>query len=108
MSEAKHTKGPWMIGPDEEGDPSQCISASGFDIATVWGGYLAADADARLIASAPELLEALEWMVANDETNEGDTPMPEYGGRSWNEINAYWLDGLNRARAAIAKARGQA
>jgi hypothetical protein len=22
-------------------------------------------------------------------------------GRSWNEINGYWIDGLNRARAAL-------
>lgn len=51
-----------------------------------------------LISAAPELLEALEWMVANDETNEGD---------EWEEINRFWIDGLNRARAAIAKAKGQ-
>jgi hypothetical protein len=64
------------------------------------------EANARLIAAAPELLEALKWMVANDETNEGDEPLPERGGLSWNEINAYWVDGLNKARAAIAKAEG--
>ena len=23
------------------------------------------------------------------------------GGRSWNEINAYWIEGLNAARAAL-------
>jgi rubredoxin len=46
-------------------------------------------------------LEALEWMVANDDTNEGDEPIDRLGGQSWNEYNAYWLDGLNNARAAI-------
>ena len=51
------------------------------------------------------LREALKWFVDNDETNEGDTPLPEYGGRSWNEINAYWIDGLNRARAALGEGR---
>jgi hypothetical protein len=46
-------------------------------------------------------LEALEWMVANDDTNEGDEPVERLGGQSWNEYNAYWLDGLNNSRAAI-------
>ena len=46
-------------------------------------------------------LEALEWMVANDDTNEGDEPVERLGGQSWNEYNAYWLDGLNKARASI-------
>jgi hypothetical protein len=46
-------------------------------------------------------LEALEWMVANDDTNEGDEPVERLGGQSWNEYNAYWIDGLNKAREAI-------
>jgi hypothetical protein len=54
-----------------------------------------------------ELLEALKWMVANDDTNEGDDPVERLGGQSWNEYNSYWLDGLNKARAAIAKATGE-
>lgn len=107
MTEAKHTKGPWMIGPDEEGDPSQCISASGFDIATVWGGYLAADADARLIASAPELLEALDSLLdaIAAETQHGDRSLTITGPTA----NLKWLlEACEDARAAIAKARGQA
>jgi hypothetical protein len=48
-----------------------------------------------------QALEALEWMVANDDTNEGDEPVERLGGQSWNEYNAYWLDGLNKARASI-------
>ena len=62
---------------------------------------------ASLIAAAPDLLEALIWMVENDETFEGDTPLPDHHGATWNEINAYWIAGLNRARAAIAKATGE-
>jgi hypothetical protein len=54
-----------------------------------------------------ELLEALKWMVENDETNEGDTPVKSLGGASWNEINDYWISGLNKAKAAIAKATGE-
>jgi hypothetical protein len=59
-----------------------------------------AEADA-LRAENARLREALTWFVENDDTNEGDTPMPEHGGRSWNEINAYWIEGLNAARAAL-------
>ena len=61
----------------------------------------------RMYVAAPELLDALEWMVSEDETNEGDVPLPDKGGLTWNEINAYWIDGLNKARAAIAKAKGE-
>jgi hypothetical protein len=57
-------------------------------------GAEAADAIERLQA-------AVQWFIDNDETNQGDEPMPEFGGQSWNEINAYWVDGLNRARAAL-------
>lgn len=53
------------------------------------------------LAKVTELREALQWFVDNDDTNEGDEPMPEYDGQTWNEINAYWIDGLNRARAAL-------
>ena len=52
------------------------------------------------------LREALQWMVDNDETNEGDEPMDEFGGQSWNEINAYWIAGLNKARAALKGTEG--
>jgi hypothetical protein len=54
-----------------------------------------------LRAENARLRAALTWFVENDDTNEGDTPMPEHGGRSWNEINAYWIEGLNAARAAL-------
>lgn len=53
-------------------------------------------------ATVAALVEALEWMITNDDTNEGDTPMPELGGQTWDEFNAYWIEGLNRARAALA------
>lgn len=61
----------------------------------------------RLLDENDRLREALQWFVDNDETNEGDTPLPEHGGRTWNEINSYWIDGLNRARDLL-KAGGDA
>lgn len=64
----------------------------------------ALDADnERLRMALQEFREMLKWFVDNDETNEGDTPLPEYGGKTWNEINAYWIDGLKRARALLER-----
>jgi hypothetical protein len=58
----------------------------------------------RLHKVNADLLEALKWMVENDDTNEGDAPVESLGGASWNEYNDYWISGLNNAKAAIVKA----
>ena len=111
----KHTKGSW-----------QSLTFSNHELQTNVGmvgiggsAYTIGDAAAlltsgvdfleerdKLKAVNAELLEALKWMVDNDETNEGCEPVDCLGGLSWNEYNKYWVDGLNRARAAIAKAEG--
>jgi hypothetical protein len=49
------------------------------------------------------LVDALEWYLSNDDTNTGDEPMQEYNGRSWDEMNEYWIQGNNRAISAIAQ-----
>ena len=50
------TPGPWRVRPDpEHGMPTLLLSSGGYDIATLWHGYLAADSDAALIAAAPDL-----------------------------------------------------
>ena len=54
------------------------------------------DADARLIAAAPELLEALEFLVTVA-SGEGP-PVPE---------RELLQDCVDKARAAIAKAKGE-
>lgn len=64
-------------------------------------------AEARARAAEQRVKDAVgivKWFVENDETNEGDTPMPERGGRTWDEINAYWIEGLNRGRRFIKEA----
>ena len=48
--------------------------------------------------NAAELLEALEWMIENDDTNRGG---------DWEYKNAYWIEGLERARKAVATAKGE-
>jgi hypothetical protein len=95
---AKHTPGPWRLVDDpEEGKPAQCIRTKAWDIATAWGGYSAAEADARLIAAAPDPLAALLVAeLASEELCQGQDP-----------ANECWIT-LATIRAAIAKAKGGA
>ena len=78
-----YTKGEWKIEWD---DKLACyiLSSKSFTIGTI-----AFKDDAQLIASAPDLLEALEWMV-----NHKSTTAQDYSA------------GLYRARKAINKAKG--
>jgi hypothetical protein len=93
-TKAKHTPGPWEI----EGD-TDIYSQEGELLASAYGFFDAArnlkdtpetQANARLIATAPELLQALKLL------------RDELAGR--------WLDDLDcfkQAEAAIAKAEGR-
>jgi len=82
-----HTPGPWWFSAAEEG---YYVAGVGDKELT----NLIQKEDARLIASAPELLEALKLMVARFEPN------------AWaNEIKPREV--IEQARAAIAKATGE-
>lgn len=85
-TETKHTAGPWMAKDGHGG--SFDIVGSGHDwVATVHNGHDADEANAALIASAPDLLAALEAVL-------------RVADRATDEFDA--------ARAAIRKARGEA
>ncbi len=66
MSEAKHTPGPWLVGPADDTVITH-MGADGlrYEIAAVDGDYNEPDtwpvmeANARLIAAAPDLVKAL-------------------------------------------------
>jgi hypothetical protein len=78
---AKHTPGPWIVmrgGWTEEG----------FAQYELHGNRTSCIADARLIAAAPELLEALQAVI-------------DHGSMT----GADWVS--DKARAAIAKATGE-
>lgn len=115
MSETKFTPGPWVFREltSEPVDGLGYIEREkhdGKEIAHHGDMGRSRDenrANGNLIAAAPELYEALQWMVDNDETNEGDEPLEHLRGQTWNQYNAYFIEGLNKARAALRKARGE-
>lgn len=90
MSAGKHTPGPWHTGTTES-TKYTIYSQLGFCIANSFNGVFvdaACEANARLIAAAPELLEFVkEWL-----------------GRQGTDENYM----VAKARAAIAKATGGA
>jgi hypothetical protein len=68
----QHTPGPWFLIDDEEfGAPCKAITGRGWDIATLWGGYNAADADALLMIAAPDLLSALSAIIEAGDVRNG-------------------------------------
>jgi hypothetical protein len=93
-----HTPGPWSaqpseLGPDDKPFHWYVVAGNGrYDpaIVSTWPGSVDPERDARLISAAPDMLEALEGLVASVR---GVGPK----------------DGkvLARADAAIAKARGE-
>ena len=60
MSETKHTPGPWEIAPIESGDKDIIIVEPGVALDYDDVDPEEQEANAHLIASAPELLEALK------------------------------------------------
>lgn len=90
-----HTAGPWVIRRDIDG----LTILGGPNNEAIWciAGYLPGgtgemEANARLIAAAPVLLEALTALLSYDEQDAGCVPTDAH------------LDAQNAARAAIAKA----
>ncbi|GGD58701.1 hypothetical protein [Croceicoccus mobilis] len=83
----EHTPGPWSLDENDIRDEAQAVLTDRFGgtVADVFTGHRhgECEANARLIAAAPELLDALEYLVS-------------LGGG----------DCLDMARDAIAKARG--
>ena len=97
---AKHTSGPWtIIRESEDAIIRYSDGALASYIARIYNGTLCpehgtVDANARLIAAAPELLAALKT-IANSEELKTGTFVCDF----------QTLQGV--ARAAIAKAKGQ-
>lgn len=106
-TQTKHTPGPWFIVGWEIHDRTTYFNTHGVRTGETPNSICAlhpmpcdnVDANARLIAAAPELLEALEHFIAfysdeNSNVYKGSMPVFLRGVR-------------NEARAAIAKAKGE-
>ena len=99
MSNAQHTPGPWVMDDAQPGDLFRHVlhgngDSFGYICRISTNGNANADADARLIAAAPELLEALQRLSAQCE-----------------RLRMAWQlesDAERTARAVIAKATGGA
>ena len=92
---AAHTPGPWFAQYDDNGFYEIGSEASSLRLAFTYGEGETDEANARLIAAAPELLAALKLYVLQDEF------ATDYG---------YGVGGEAKktAEAAIAKATGGA
>jgi hypothetical protein len=89
-----HTPGPWQfIESDDARVPDRIVSPAGAAVAR--GSIGVNRADAALIAAAPELLAALQRIVNS------------HGARAALLREGY-ADAVDEARAAIARATGQA
>jgi hypothetical protein len=94
VSAAKHTPGPWAFSAYTNDVCNFEVFASGSSGEIVAGEYgVTEEADARLIAATPELLEALRNMV--DWLDDGNRQLSDAAAAD-----------VAKARAAIAKATG--
>lgn len=96
----KHTKGPWIAASYSSVVGAPVVAASGRPVASVTYFHLGegfdnhereSTANGRLIAAAPDLLEALKGFIAA-------FPLPLHKGER---------EAIEAAKTAIAKAEGQ-
>lgn len=100
-TQAKHTPGPWEISQNEAGELDICEEGAG-DMLADLAKCKNAEANARLISAAPEMLDALRVTLHRAE-------QARHSSEQLGPIAAEWLDGIiTEARQAIAKAEGRA
>lgn len=88
--EAAHTPGPWRVAQINATDKPWAVIGQGPHGDEIVAGYLRTEADARLIAAAPDMLAALQVLLAS----------ASYSTDAMDAAEA-------QARAAIAKAEGR-
>lgn len=105
-TEQKHTPGPWRVGDGSfviGNHPAPGITGS--DDVHHYGGHLICEsvsqANARLIAAAPDLLEALKDILSGWRYIRQDAAHQSIYGVGWDRAQ-------QAAEAAIAKAEGKA
>ncbi len=100
----KHTQGPWCVKHDKTGMPYIGVVIDPIDypgtVAIIDSGY--PEADARLIAAAPDLLAALEQAKSMLETASRYFPKSIKNSDRFSLLNTL----ANSVNPSIAKARG--
>lgn len=110
---ANHTPGPWDFtqdGSTAKKLATVCVTGDGWIVGVPFSRetdvnyeqHGTSKADARLIASAPDLLEALKAVMEGCEWREIQ------GCEAWHTKQMPSSEALTKARAAIAKATGSA
>lgn len=104
MTEAQHTPGPWVHGGRTIGTQEQEGNIE--PLARLVGEGPRSDEDnanIRLIAAAPDLLENIKGIVQFLDHLNSQGRLPEEIGRLYQSTGYIWQD----AKAAIAKAEGR-
>ena len=112
MAETPWTKGPWRVGPRHK-DGSYAIHAGTASVVHMMpfsSGHTKAEANARLIAAAPDLYEALDtffaMMDSTDISDSGKERRIFHIGCTMLTMEKPMADVLARMKAALARARG--
>lgn len=92
MNNTKHTPGPWFVSRNS--NYVRAESSKGWNIATIEDQPPYKEANAKLMAAAPELLKALNSLVLSVMAH------PDYTG----DENEEWTDLIETAEEAIKKA----
>lgn len=102
---SKHTPGPWEAKLNPYNDnASEVYARNGCLVVAVCGTGDEAMENARLIAAAPDLLEALhELQVRASHINNLQHAGIKIGPAAWSDL----YESCNKAKAAIAKAEQQ-
>jgi hypothetical protein len=106
MSETKHTPGPWKVVPPAHGHPTEYLCVE-LDAEQMYGTVEMLPADARLIAAAPDLLEALQGLFSNPHIHLGDLVymVRDRECEGWDgPAVKQWSDAVMAAQTAIKKA----
>jgi hypothetical protein len=74
----QHTPAPWKVNEELDSYVISDCSEEGLFISRVWKHWHNSEANARLIAAAPELLEALENLMEWCAWNVNVAHFPEY------------------------------
>ena len=93
MSKQQHTPGPWKLSEDPETFKNKIFGADNYNVLGPNRLSSEVEANARLIAAAPDLLEALEELISYRAVEQ----LREYGN----------YPVFAKVDAAIAKARGE-